>query len=191
MDLRFSREIQIPVRDPKVAMISIDKFLLIKIGDQAPNFSAKSVEGDDVRLEDHRGKVVLVDFWATWCAPCIAEMPNIERIYNEHRNNGTFEVVGVSLDTDERQVKRFVKGKAPWPQIVGGPAENNPIAMKYFVAGIPATFLIDYEGKVVAKDLRGADLRREVRRQVKRARAASSKVTANLDQDGKARIITK
>ncbi|MCH7993781.1 MAG: TlpA family protein disulfide reductase [Planctomycetes bacterium] len=172
-------------------MISIDKFLLIKIGDQAPNFSAKSVEGDDVRLEDHRGKVVLVDFWATWCAPCIAEMPNIERIYNEHRNNGTFEVVGVSLDTDERQVKRFVKGKAPWPQIVGGPAENNPIAMKYFVAGIPATFLIDYEGKVVAKDLRGADLRREVRRQVKRARAASSKVTANLDQDGKARIITK
>ncbi|MCH8241972.1 MAG: hypothetical protein IH897_05100 [Planctomycetes bacterium] len=98
---------------------------------------------------------------------------------------------GLTDGDGEYAVKRMVKGKAPWPQIVAGPAENNPIAMKYFVAGIPATFLIDYEGKVVAKDLRGADLRREVRRQVKRARAASSKVTANLDQDGKARIITK
>ena len=156
-----------------------------------PSFRLSDMNGVEHDFSEWRDQNRIVNFWATWCAPCIAEMPNIERIYDEHRKNGTFEVVGVSLDTDERQVKRIVKGKAPWPQIVAGPAENNPIAMKYFVAGIPATFLIDYEGKVVAKDLRGADLRREVRRQVKRARAASSTVTASPDQDIKARIVTK
>lgn len=161
-------------------MIHIEKFLLLKIGDQAPDFSARSVEDDDVTLKDHRGKVVLLDFWATWCAPCIAEMPNIKRMYDEHRKSGSFEVLGVSLDTDAMKVKRFVRGKVPWAQIVGGPAEVNPVAMKYFVVGVPATFLIDYEGKVVAKNLRGADLRREVRRQVKRAQAATPKVTAVL-----------
>lgn len=120
-----------------------------------------------------------MDFWATWCSPCIAEMVNIKRVYDEFGRDGAFEVLGVSLDTDERLVRRFIKRKATWHQIVAGPAEKNPIAKKYLIEGIPATFLIDYEGKVVGKDLRGADLRRAVKRQLRRAEKAraTTKVT--------------
>jgi len=180
VDVRFSRTIQIPVRDSKVATINIEKFQLIRVGDEAPAFTGKTLGGEDLKLEDFRGKVVLLDFWATWCTPCVAELPNVKSILEEHSADGKFAVIGVSLDSDRKMVERFVKSRAPWAHIVGGPAEENPIAKKYFVEGIPAVFLIDHEGKVVAKDLRGSELRRAVRKQVKRADEAQSRVTKNV-----------
>ena len=165
MDLSFTRAIRLPVGDPKLAMIQIEKFLTINVGDTAPVFTAATLDDSEFDLEDLRGKVVLVDFWATWCAPCVAEMPNIKKAYEEYGRDGEFVVVGVSLDKSPKLVSRFLKKqKIPWQQIVGGPAAKNPIAQKYNVSAIPATYLIDKNGRVVAKNLRGRALKRELRK---------------------------
>ncbi len=154
-----------PVGDPKLAQIKIDRFTIINVGEPAPLFAGRGLDEQEIKLESLRGKVVLIDFWATWCAPCVAEMPNIRSVYEKYGKEGAFTVLGVSLDDDAKKVKRFVKKEnVPWPHIVAGPAQSNEIAKKYFVEGIPATFLIDAEGKVIAKDLRGPALEQEVRR---------------------------
>ncbi len=165
MDLSFSREIRVPVGDPKLAKIDIDKFLIIRPGDQAPAFTGTTTDGKTIKLSDLKGKVVLIDFWATWCAPCIAEMPNMRKAYAEFAENDDFILLGISLDEYAKTVQKFVKEKGlPWPQIVLGPAEKNPIAKKYNVSAIPATFLLDRKGKVVATDLRGGKLQAELRK---------------------------
>ncbi|MCH7813072.1 MAG: TlpA family protein disulfide reductase [Planctomycetes bacterium] len=161
--MAFTRQIRVPVGDPKLAQIDIEKFLIISIGEQAPEFAATTLDGRPFKLSELRGKVVLLDFWATWCAPCIGEMPNLLRAVEEYGGSGDFVIVGVSLDSSESAVKQFQqRRKIPWTQIVLGPAEQNPAAKKYNVSGIPATFLIDRDGKVVAKDLHGPALRREL-----------------------------
>jgi thiol-disulfide isomerase/thioredoxin len=118
------------------------------------------LDGEKIKLSDYRGKVVLVDFWATWCGPCIAEMPNVAGALKKHGEEGDFIVLGISLDKDEATVREFLKKHkdVAWAQIVGGPAKENEIAKLYGVEGVPATFLIDPDGKVAAKDLRGAAL---------------------------------
>ncbi len=119
---------------------------------------------------------MLIDFWATWCAPCIAELPHVREAFKEFGGDGDFVVISVSLDKTDKPVASFVKKeKLTWPQIVAGPAEQNPIAKQYNVEGIPATFLIDADGKVVAKDLRGKHLREKVRSHVEKTRLARAK----------------
>ena len=116
---------------------------------------------------------MLLDFWATWCAPCVAEMPNVRQVLDDFGKNGDFVVVGISLDEREKPVKTFVeKQKYAWSQIVGGPADKNSIAKQYAVEGIPATFLLDRDGKVIAKDLRGDDLRKKVAQATEKAKTS-------------------
>lgn len=104
---------------------------------------------------------MLIDFWATWCAPCIVEMPNIKNAYDKYKDGGDLVVLGISVDQDPSQVSRFVTQRGiNWPQIAAGPSDVNPIAKAYYVSGVPATFLINQEGKVMAKDLRGPALDR-------------------------------
>ena len=166
MDISVSRDIRVPVGDPKLAAIDVKRFLIIEVGETAPLFAATTIDKQELKLEDLRGKVVLLDFWATWCAPCIAEMPNVKRAYEEFGRDGGFAVVGISLDQDERTVKQFVeKRDIPWPQVVLGPSEQNPVAKKYNVTAVPATFLIGRDGKVVAKDLTGRRLQRALGKQ--------------------------
>lgn len=132
------------------------------MGEEAPLFAAKDLEGNAVKLEDLRGKVVLLDFWATWCAPCLAELPNLEKLHEQFGDDGLV-ILGVSVDAEASAVERFLEQrKIPWRQIAAGDTESNPIARKYNVSAVPSTFLIDKNGKVAAKDLTGWRLQRKV-----------------------------
>jgi len=141
------------------------------VGEQAPDFTVTTLAGKQMKLSDLHGKVVFLDFWATWCAPCIAELPSVKRAHDEFGKDGEFVVLGISLDAEADTVRNFLKSKQyQWEQAVLGPAETNPVAQKYFVAGIPATFLIDRDGKVVGRDLRGRALHQALRTQFSEAK---------------------
>lgn len=168
-----------PVGDPKLAKLVVEKLLIIRVGDEAPDFEAKTLAGQPIKLSDYRGKVVLLDFWATWCAPCLAELPNIERAYRRYGKEGQLVIIGVSLDFDGATVRRFLRRRKPsWPQLAVCPADENPVAKLYNVTNVPATFLIDGQGKVVAKDLRGRSLRKQLRKLLSSAGGQQAAVQA-------------
>lgn len=125
-----------------------------------------AVDGREVDFAKLRGKVVLVDFWATWCGPCIAELPNIKKVYAEYHAKG-FEIVGISLDREQDKQKLVdfcAKEQMPWPQHFDGKYWKNEIAVSYGITGIPAMFLLDQSGRLVATDARGEKLEVEVKR---------------------------
>jgi thiol-disulfide isomerase/thioredoxin len=132
------------------------------VGAKFPDFSETDVAGKPMSIANDKGRVVLVDFWATWCAPCRAELPNVLAIYNKYHDQG-FEIIGISLDQDQARLADFTKSmNMTWPQFFDGQGWQNKLAVKYGVEGIPATFLLDGEGKIIGKNLRGEDLRAAV-----------------------------
>ena len=138
---------------------------LAMIGKSAPDFSSTDINGNPITLKDYRGKVVLLDFWATWCGPCIAEMPNVKKIYNTHKDMG-FVVIGISLDDDASEVCDFLKEcELPWRQIFDG--QDGHLKKLFQIRGIPSLWLIDREGKVISYKTRGAALRKLVGEAVK------------------------
>lgn len=135
----------------------------IKIGNKAPNFAANSPEGKKVYLRESLGKVTIIDFWASWCGPCRAENPNVVALYNEFHGQG-LNIIGVSLDKDATKWKDAItKDGLTWPQISNLKHWDEPIAKLYNVESIPATFILDEKGIIVAKDLRGDALRAKVK----------------------------
>lgn len=127
-------------------------------GAKFPDFDEKDVEGKPLSITAYKGKVVLVDFWATWCRPCVAELPNVLEAYEKHHANG-FEIIGISLDNDKAKLEKFTKDKKmTWQQYFDGQGWNNKLSTKYGVNSIPATYLLDVEGKILAKNLRGPAL---------------------------------
>ncbi len=126
------------------------------------DFSAPNPEGKEVSLKESLGKVTIVDFWASWCGPCRKENPNVVAIYKEFHAKG-LNIVGVSLDKDAKAWKDAIaKDKLTWTQVSHLKFWDEPIAAQYKVESIPATFILDASGNVVAKDLRGADLRNKI-----------------------------
>ena len=134
-------------------------------GKMAPDFTEMSTTGDSLSLSDLRGKVVLLDFWASWCGPCRRENPNVVNVYKKYQEDG-FTVMSVSLDKDEgRWLAAIEQDNLIWPNHVSDLKQwQSRVARMYGVSGIPFTVLIDQEGKIIRTKLRGAELEEELKR---------------------------
>ncbi len=137
----------------------------LKIGDSLPDLDFTTLEGKKIKTADLRGKVILLDFWATWCGPCIAEIPNLVEMYDELAADPNFVFVGISLDGNgmEKTVRKFVrKNKMKWLQVVGDKNGVDVASKKCGVTFIPRTILIGPTGRIHAMDLLGDALKKEV-----------------------------
>jgi peroxiredoxin len=140
---------------------------LDQVGKTSPTFTVDDIQGRAIRSEALRGKYVLLDFWATWCGPCIAELPRLQAAYRGYHDAG-FEIIGISLDESKEAVVDFVKArKIPWPQ-VHGQGSTSDLVQAFGVSTIPATYLLDPEGTIIRLDLRGKALDEALARLIKR-----------------------
>ena len=136
----------------------------LSIGAVAPEISLNTPDGKTIALSSLKGKVVLVDFWASWCRPCRAENPNVVRMYNTYKDKG-FEVYSVSLDKDKAPwIKAISDDQLIWPSHVSDLGYwQSSVVKQYNISGIPFTCLLDKEGKIVAKGLRGEELELKIK----------------------------
>jgi peroxiredoxin len=132
------------------------------IGVVAPDFTMNDTEGKPIQLSSLRGKVVLVDFWAAWCGPCRQENPNVVKLYQQYHSKG-FEILGVSLDrTKEDWLKAIKADNLTWIHVSDLQYWQNAAARLYGVNAIPQSFLLDKDGKIIAKGLRGEQLAKKL-----------------------------
>jgi len=135
---------------------------MLPIGGVAPEIRQQTPDGGTFALSDLRGKYVLVDFWASWCRPCRMENPNVKRVYDMYNKKG-FEILGVSLDRDHAAwVKAIQDDGLPWKHVSDIGFWNNAAAQEYGVTGIPYTVLVDRDGKILDKGLRGEQLEQKL-----------------------------
>ncbi|MDN3635935.1 TlpA disulfide reductase family protein [Neolewinella lacunae] len=128
------------------------------IGAPAPDFTGESPDGSSITLSSLRGKVVLIDFWASWCGPCRKENPNVVRVYEQFKDQG-FEILGVSLDNDrDRWLKAIADDRLTWLHISDLKGWRSTFAQQYGVSSIPQTVLLDQDGNILARNLRGPAL---------------------------------
>lgn len=131
-------------------------------GKAAPDFKLPTPEGDSVSLSDYRGKYVLIDFWASWCAPCRQENPNIVLMYERFKDKN-FEILGVSLDKERAGwVKAIADDKLTWKQVSDLKFWDSIVTGLYAIQSIPATLLVDPDGNIVARNLRGPELEEKI-----------------------------
>ncbi|WP_271392841.1 TlpA disulfide reductase family protein [Aequorivita sinensis] len=134
------------------------------IGSKAPNFSAPTPTGEMMSLEDALGKYTIIDFWASWCKPCRVENPNVVKVYNKYHEKG-LNIISVSLDKDtqkDKWLQAIEDDKMDWYHVSNLKWWQDPIAQQYNIRAIPATFLLDENGVIIDKDLRGAALEAKI-----------------------------
>ncbi|MDF2517231.1 MAG: hypothetical protein K0R59_2527 [Sphingobacterium sp.] len=144
----------------KVIPLQLEAQFKTKVGQQAPDLTLNNPEGKAVKISDYLGKHLLLDFWASWCGPCRAENPNLVKAYQKYHDKG-FEILGISLDDAARKdawVEAIKKDNLLWPQVSDLKGWDSLAAKIYGINAIPASFLLDPEGRIIARDLRGDDL---------------------------------
>lgn len=145
-------------------MERLENLKTVAVGKKFTDFPMKDVNGKDRKLSDYvgKGKVVLIDFWASWCPPCRREMPNLVEVYKQYKAKG-FEIVGVSLDSKQEAWEKGIKDlNITWPQLSDLQGWKNSGAALYYVNSIPHTILVDKDGTIVAKNLHGEDIEAKV-----------------------------
>ncbi len=137
----------------------------IEVGEIAPDFTAPSIDGSDITLSNELAKnnLTLLDFWAAWCRPCRVENPNLVRLYKSYNDEG-FEIIGVSLDRTKEQWEQAIEDdNLLWTQVSNLNFWNDPIARRYSIRAIPQSYLINQDGVVIGKNLKGNDLEENIR----------------------------
>ena len=134
--------------DPDLAEAAKSALELMDMRQKPLELSFTAVDGSKVDLADLRGKVVLIDFWATWCPPCVEEVPGLVETYEKFRDQG-FEIVGISLDSDKAALEKFTTdNKMTWPQFFDGKGWENELAQRFKIQSVPTMWLLDREGKL-------------------------------------------
>jgi len=129
-----------------------------KAGEKAPDIAIANAQGKTVKLSSLKGKVVLIDFWASWCGPCREAMPGLRNLYAAYKAKG-FEIYGISLDKKKQDwTKAIAEDKSNWIQVNEPGGWETPTARKWNIEKLPSSFLLDKEGKIVAVDLREQQL---------------------------------
>ena len=142
----------------------------MKVGDVAPEISLPTPKGDTARLSSMRGSLVLIDFWASWCAPCVGEQPELKKLYAKYsKPNGKFQIFGVSLDSKKEGWQKIIKRyHIPWTQVSDLKFWTSPVAQAYHIDALPFNVLIDEKGYVVAVNLHGNELENFIREYLKK-----------------------
>jgi thiol-disulfide isomerase/thioredoxin len=168
---RFSQEFEAPVSPEQNSSLPLDLGIFevslnppIETAKRAaPEFTALSMESKEIRLENFRGKYVLINFWATWCAPCIAELPYLREVQKKYGARSDFAILSLSVDKTLAEPKDFVaKNNMSWTQGYLGELNSTSVPDSYGIGGIPALFLVDPEGRLIGRDFKANTLVREL-----------------------------
>lgn len=136
-------------------------------GDKAPEFTAPDTEGKAISLKDNLGKITILDFWASWCAPCRAENPNVVKLYKKYHKKG-LNIIGISVDENGEQWKSaIIQDSLPWIQVSNLKGMKDPIAKEYSIKSVPTVYILDENGIIIARDLRGKDLEERISKLLK------------------------
>ena len=140
----------------------------LEIGNKSPEIKLPSLKGDTIPLSELKGKLVLIDFWGTWCAPCVEEQSELAKLYLKYKKSAFtkgkgFEIYGVSLDAKKSNWENFItKNKIDWIQVSDLKFWRSPVAKRYNIQELPFNMLVDANGVILAKNIHGIELENEI-----------------------------